>query len=152
MTDIFVRIWHLMRGPLQWYVLWLFQHKFIVGVSGVIFDEQRRILLLRHRYWKAGSWGLPGGYVEHKERLEDALRREVREETGYEIQVHTLLQLMSGYKLRIGVSYVGTVIGGDFHLDRKEVIEARFFTVDELPQGLLPSHRNVIALAVSGQS
>lgn len=151
MTDMLVRIWHLIRGPLQWYVVWLFQHKFVVGVSGVIFDDQRRILLLRHRYWKSGSWGLPGGYVEHKEKLEEALCRELREETGYQIRVHGLLRLVSGYKLRMDASYVGRVIGGDFHLDHKEVIEARFFAVDELPEGLLPSHRDVIALAFAAQ-
>jgi 8-oxo-dGTP diphosphatase len=151
MTDILVRIWRLMRGPWQWYALWLINHKFIVGVSGVVFDEQKRILLLRHRYWKPGSWGLPGGYVEHQEKLEEALCRELREETGYQMQVHALLRLVSGYKLRLEASFVGTLIGGDLHLDRKEVIEARFFAVDELPKGLLPSHRDLIALALSEQ-
>jgi ADP-ribose pyrophosphatase YjhB (NUDIX family) len=152
MTDILVRIWRLMRGPLQWYALWLVHHKFIIGVSGVILDDQKRILLLRHRYWKSGSWGLPSGYAEHKEKLEEALCRELREETGYQIQVYALLRLVSGYKLRIEASYVGTVIGGDLHLDHKEVTEARFFAVDELPEELLPSHREIIALAFSEQS
>ena len=147
MTGLLVSIWRLLRRPSQWYLLWFINHKFIIGVSGVIFDEQKRILLLRHRYWKAGSWGLPGGYVEHKEKLEEALRRELQEETGYQIQVHALLRLVSGYKLRIEASYVGTIIGGDLHLDQKEVIEARFFAVNELPAGLLRSHRAIIALA-----
>src|SRR5947207_15888443 len=131
MTGILVRLWRLMRGPLQWYVLWLVHHKFIIGVSGVILDEQKRVLLLRHRYWKAGSWGLPSGYAEHKEKLEEALCREVREETGYQIHIRALLRLVSGYKLRVEVSYVGTLIGGGLCLDPKEVIEARFFAVDE---------------------
>lgn len=138
-----------MRGPLQWYALWLVHHKFIIGVSGVIFDDQKRILLLRRRYWKSGSWGLPSDYAEHKEKLEEALFRELREETGYQIQVHSLLRLVSGYKLRIEASYVGTVVGGDLRLDRKEVLEARFFAADELPAELLPSHRDIIALALS---
>ena len=73
----------------------------------------------------------------------------MREETGYQIQIRALLRLVSGYKLLIEVSYVGTLSGGGFHLDPKEVIEARFFAVDELPEGLLPSHRDIIALAFS---
>jgi len=152
MTSILVRLWRLMRGPFQWYALWLVHHKFIIGVSGVILDEQKRVLLLRHRYWKSGSWGLPSGYAEHREKLEEALCRELREETGYQIQVHALLRLVSGYKLRIEASYVGTLIGGDVQLDSKEVLEAHFFAVDELPGGLLPSHREIIALAFSEQS
>ena len=149
MTSILIKIWRLMRGPFQWYALWLVHHKFIIGVSGVILDDQKRILLLRHRYWKPGSWGLPSGYAEQREKLEEALCRELREETGYRIQVRALLRLVSGYKLRIEVSYVGTLIGGDLRLDPKEVIEARFFSIDELPEGLLPSHRDIIALAFS---
>ena len=151
MNGVLVKIWRLMHGRLQWYVLWLFNHKFIIGVSGVILDDKKRILLLRHRYWKAGSWGLPGGYVEQKEKLEEALCRELREETGYEIQVRALLRLVSGYKLRVEASYLGTLIGGEVRLDPKEVIEARFFAVDDLPEGLLPSHRDIIALAFSEQ-
>jgi|SRR5579859_7658059 len=151
MNGVLVKIWRLMHGRLQWQVLWLFNHKFIIGVSGVILDDKKRILLLRHRYWKAGSWGLPGGYVEQKEKLEEALCRELREETGYEIQVRALLRLVSGYKLRVEASYLGTLIGGEVRLDPKEVIEARFFAVDDLPEGLLPSHRDIIALAFSEQ-
>ena len=76
----------------------------------------------------------------------------MREETGYQIHIRALLRLVSGYKLRVEVSYVGTLIGGGLCLDPKEVIEARFFAVDELPEGLLPSHRAVIALAFSEQN
>src|SRR5436309_9644971 len=50
MTYLLAKIWRTMRGKWQWYVLWLFHHKFIVGVSGVIFNDQGQILLLRHLY------------------------------------------------------------------------------------------------------
>ncbi len=151
MIDMLIRIWRRL-GVLQWYVLWIAHHKFIIGVSGVILDDQQRILLLRHRYWKAGSWGLPSGYVEHQEKLEEALCREVWEETQYKIQVQSLIRIVSGYKLRLEASYLGQFIGGELHLDPKEVMEARFFARDELPEGLLASHREIIALALSRQS
>jgi ADP-ribose pyrophosphatase YjhB (NUDIX family) len=138
-----------MRGPLQWYALWLAHHKFIIGVSGVIVDDQGRILLLRHTFWKLGSWGLPSGYAERNEKLEETLCREVQEETGYQVKVQSLLRVVSGYKLRLEVSFVGRWVGGELQLDPKEVLEARFFSVDALPDGLLPSHREIIALAFS---
>jgi 8-oxo-dGTP pyrophosphatase MutT (NUDIX family) len=55
-----------------------------LGVAAVIFDEQGRVLLVRHSYGRRG-WELPGGGRRGKESLEEAVRREVREETGLEV-------------------------------------------------------------------
>jgi 8-oxo-dGTP diphosphatase len=148
MTRLLVRIWKLLRGSLQWYILWLAHDKFIIGVSGVLLNEAGEILLLRHRYWKAGSWGLPSGYTNKQERLEDALAREVLEETGYTIETFSQLRLVSGYKLRLEVSYLGRITGGTFKMNPKEVLEASFFRPDQLPEGLLESHRELVKLAL----
>lgn len=52
----------------------------------VIFDQQARVLLIRRGHPPcAGSLALPGGFVEIGERVEDACRREVLEETGIEV-------------------------------------------------------------------
>ncbi|GCE19833.1 NUDIX domain-containing protein [Dictyobacter kobayashii] len=148
-NHLLLRLWKLLRGKPQWYFLWLMHPKFIVGVSGVIFDEQGRILLLRHRFWMQATWGLPGGYANKNERLEDTLRREVREETGYNIQVTSLIRVVSGYRLRLEASYRGTFLGGEERLDNREVMEARFFHPNELPAGLLPSQREIIRLSLA---
>jgi 8-oxo-dGTP diphosphatase len=155
MTRILVRIWKLLRGSFQWYILWLAHDKFIIGVSGVVLNDAGEILLLRHRYWKAGSWGLPSGYTNKSERLEEALAREVREETRYSIETLRQLRLVSGYKLRLEVSFLGRITGGTLKIDPNEVLEARFFPPTQLPDGLLESHRELVKLAlphITGQS
>lgn len=144
MTSVLVILWRIIRGPFQWRILWLLHHKFIIGVSGVILDKQDQVLLLRHKYWKQGSWGLPSGYAERQEKLEETLIREVKEETRYDVGNFRLIRIVSGYKLRIEVNFVGDFLGGELKLDPKEVIEARFFSRHELPEGLLPSHRELI--------
>jgi 8-oxo-dGTP diphosphatase len=150
MARLLARIWKLLRGSLQWHILWLAHDKFIIGVSGVLLNDSGEILLLRHRYWKAGSWGLPSGYTNKREKLEDALAREVREETGYTAETLSQLRLVSGYKLRLEVSFLGRITGGTFKMNPKEILEARFFPPDQLPEGLLESHRELLRLALPG--
>jgi mutator protein MutT len=58
----------------------------IVGVGAIIEDRGRVLLVERGQEPLKGIWSLPGGVVETGELLEDAIRREVREETGLEIE------------------------------------------------------------------
>lgn len=152
MNVLLARLWNMFRiGTVQWYLLWILHHKFIVGVSGVIWNEQGQVLLLRHRFWREGTWGLPGGYAEQREALEATLCRELKEETGLEVTIERVLRIVSGYKLRLEVSFVGRLEGGEMRLDPREIIEAQFYTPDELPAGLLRSHRHLIEMALAGQ-
>src|SRR6476620_1738316 len=60
-----------------------------VSVAAAIFDESgEKVLLIKRR--DNGNWEPPGGVLELDETIEDGLRREVREETGVEIEVGRL--------------------------------------------------------------
>lgn len=59
-----------------------------VSVAAVIVDDEQRVLLVQRR--DNGHWEPPGGVLETHERIEDGLRREVREETGLDIEVERL--------------------------------------------------------------
>ncbi len=76
------RLWQRMSGRLQWRLHWLINSKFVVGVSGIISDDAGRMLLVQPRYWPDKAWGLPGGMVKRGESFEEALTRELLEETG----------------------------------------------------------------------
>ena len=60
--------------------------RFTVTAAGIIVDEKGRVLLLKHRFRPGGGWGLPGGFLEANEQPEEAIRRELREEVGLELE------------------------------------------------------------------
>jgi 8-oxo-dGTP diphosphatase len=147
MNNLLTRLWRLGR-PLQWRFLWLVHAKFICGITGVIRDEHGRVLLLRHRLWpESRQWGFPTGYANKGERHEDTIIREVREETGLTVKPGKLLMVRSGYKYRIEVYYDATLTSGldSLTLDSREILEARLFRLDELPESMPDSHRELAA-------
>jgi 8-oxo-dGTP diphosphatase len=68
-----------------------------LGAYGIARDDEGRILLVRAATYLtvAGRWFLPGGGIEHGETPADALRREVKEETGLAVGEVTLLGVLS---------------------------------------------------------
>lgn len=110
----------------------IFQDKFLIGVTGIIFNENWEVLLCKHTYRKP-EWSLPGGYMKAKEHPSEAVEREIKEETGlvvsadYEMRVRTDRETA-----RLDMCFVGKYIGGDF-VPSEEVSEIGFFTFDMLP-------------------
>ena len=65
-----------------------------VGVGAVVFQRDAVLLVRRRNPPLAGSWIVPGGLVELGETLEQAVIREVREETGWRVSVAKLVTLL----------------------------------------------------------
>lgn len=73
------------RGVRRWGV-WLVEPRFTVTAGAVVLDASGRVLLLKHVFRNGNGWGIPGGFLEKGEQPEDALRRELREEAGLELE------------------------------------------------------------------
>ena len=65
----------------------------VIGVGGVIIDNGRTVLIRRGTEPLLGEWSIAGGTIEIGETLEEAVHRELREETGLEVRVLELIEL-----------------------------------------------------------
>ena len=114
------------------------------GVAAVIVHD-RKVLLFKHVFWTAARWGLPGGGVETGEDPATAIVREVREESGFDVDiVRRLYSSPSGNS----TYFVCAVPGLREHRPPPrlsfEILAAEWFAPDALPRGLLTIHRRVI--------
>ena len=92
-----------------------------VGVGAVVIIDERVVLIRRGKEPLRGRWVVPGGTVELGETLEEALIREMREETGLEISPREVLTVFDRIERRDGrvhyhyviVDYLCDHLGGE---------------------------------------
>ena len=121
----------------------------IVGVGGVIVKDGKAVIVKRANAPYKGQWSIPGGRVELGESLAEALVREMREETGLDVQIGPLIEVFEriqwddepqpparARRLRyhfVIVDYVCTPVGGALCAG-DDAAEARWVASDELGQ------------------
>lgn len=124
--------------------------QFIIGAFGIIFDEQKRILLVHRRDYDL--WNLPGGTLEDFESPANAVKREVKEETGLEVEVIKLLGVYNKEnKNDIAFSFLCKVVSGVITLN-DEADRIEYFEVDKLPTNTVPKQMERIKDALSNPS
>lgn len=125
-----LRLAHRVR--LRW---WRLRKPQLRGCRVLVFDAEERLLLIRHSYG-TGKWMPPGGGLAPGEDPIDAAARELREETACQLGFATLLALSSERVGHAGneVHVVSGTTDDEPRPDRREVIEARFFATDDLPE------------------
>ena len=132
----------------------LFASRFIRPLTGgvrVMVREGDAVLLVRHTY--IAGWHMPGGGVDPGETFEAAARRELREEAMVEAKGLTLRSLhLNRVSMRDHVAFYTceAFTRGAFEPSR-EIAEARFVPMDDLPEGTNDSTRARIAEVVEGR-
>ena len=117
-----------------------------VSVITVIRDGDKFLMIKR----KDGrGMGFPGGYLRLFENTEDGARREVKEETGIEVEIIRILGTLSGKRTGVWVGtidivYEGRVIGGELQSSMEG--QSGWFSLDEVRDQLAFDYINVIEL------
>src|SRR5262245_22052505 len=126
----------------------LTESRFTVTVGAVVIDSRNRVLLLHHRFRPGGGWGIPGGFMCPREQPEEAVRRELREEIGLEIEVASVAFIRTLQKYRqveiiFRCAPKGTPIPQGFEINRAE-----WFELNSLPDSLSEDQRGLIRRAL----
>lgn len=132
MKRILLQIWRIFPAWLQDILSRIIRPLFQVFVAAVMFDEDKKILLVKSTYKRFHLWGLPGGSLEYGEHPEKAVIREVLEETGLKICIEKFLLVNSWRPDRVGLYYLCRIVDGTFH-PSEEVSEFAYFSVKDLP-------------------
>lgn len=110
----------------------VFETKFLVGATGIIFNDKNEVLLFQHTY-RQHAWSLPGGYLKIGEHPKEALEREIKEESHLVVSIDDAFEIRTDRtSARLDVCYTGIFIGGEF-TPTHEVSAYGFFSEDSMP-------------------
>ena len=147
-------VWRRIGGPWQWRLLRWREATFLVGLTGVVTDDDGRVLVQVHRYWMGNPCGLPSGWAAAGETWERGLAREVHEETGLTVtdvrvvRVSPVPGARRGPRIEVllAARAPGPVVPRP---DGTEVLAAEFVDLAEARRRLRPEHLELIDLAVT---
>lgn len=105
--------------------------------DGAIFKEGKIVLIKRKNEPFKGKWALPGGFVEYGEKVEDAVIREVKEETGLSTKIIDIVGIYSDPNRDprghiVTVVYLLDIIGGELK-GSDDAADAKYFDINDLP-------------------
>lgn len=123
------------------------------GANVIILDSSGRILL--HHRVDNYMWGLPGGAMEMGESLEETAIREINEEVGLVCRNLKIFNVYSGEKLyykypngdevyNVTATYICKDFSGQIAIDKTEGNDAKFFSVNDIPEKISPPVRAII--------
>ncbi|HGY91452.1 MAG TPA: NUDIX domain-containing protein [Planctomycetes bacterium] len=110
----------------------------IPTVGGVLVDDEGKLLLVRTLKW-SGTWGIPGGKIQYGETMEAAYEREIKEETGLDVEdtrfvmIQDCIESTEFVKPRhfLLINYLSRALETDRLAWNYEIEEARWVTRDE---------------------
>lgn len=123
------------------------------GANVIILNNSGRILL--HHRVDNDTWGLPGGAMEIGESLEETAIREANEEVGLICRDLRIFNVYSGKKLyykypnddevyNVTATYICKDFSGRIVVDKTEGKDAKFFSVNDIPEKISPPIRMII--------
>jgi len=122
--------------------------KFHVGIHVFVIKDNKLLLGKRKNVYGAGSWGLPGGHLEQKEKMKDAAKRELLEETGLTAKSFDFICLVNDNREDehyIQVGFIAKDIKGKPTIREPERCEEwKWFELNCLPEEMFVGAKGII--------
>ena len=123
-----------------------------IGIGVMIKKENKVLMGLRQGSHGAGEWCFPGGHLDFGETMESCVRREVKEETGLDVGKVGLISIAdemryinSDGKHYVNIGFSAEYIEGEPKvMEMDKCVEWRWFSLDDLPDGLFEGTELVI--------
>jgi mutator protein MutT len=146
---LIARVWRKMPARVRRWSMRVTQTRFTVTAGALIFNNEGKVLLLKHRFRAGSGWGIPGGFLEPGEHPEEAMRRELREEIGLEVKQVEIFTSRSFTKPQQVEILFRCRADADVKPLNMEVERAEWFSVHALPAGLPNDQQPLIERAAT---
>ena len=135
-------VWKILPSRVRLGIIRATQQKFTVSAAAVILNDSGEVLLLNHVLRPFSGWGLPGGFLTVGEQPEEAIRREIREETGIELKNLEMFRIRT-LNRHVEMMFRATT-EDEGEVRSREILELRWFKADNLPDDLPKSQAALI--------
>ncbi len=100
----------------------------------VVQNEDGKYLLVQEKQPKVyGLWNLPAGHVDKGEEIESAAIREVKEETGYDVELGDKIGIYhETVESPVRHAFIANITGGELRIQPDEILDVAWFSFDEI--------------------
>ena len=142
-------LWRRLPPSARLFIIRRTQPTFTVSAAAIVLNERNEVLLLDHVLRPASGWGLPGGFLDAGEQPQDAVRRELKEETGIEVDELRLISMRT-FKRHIEILFAArsndkaSILSG-------EITDLGWYSFENMPAGVPRNQKLFIESVLKGE-
>lgn len=135
-------IWRKMPRFVRQKIVRVSQEKFTVSVAAIVVNENDEVLLLDHVLRPRSGWGIPGGFINYNEQPIDAVKRELREETGLELYDIEIIRVQT-IRRHIEIIFRARAVG-KASVQSPEINSLGWFKAGEIPSAMNRNQKSIV--------